>query len=198
MPGARSRGNITQCIHTFNPSRPAARIGYFVGGVIQPEVAWRDGAATDARLSNISVFDSKCASIHVDGKNELAYTPAPLQLCKRLRMRAEILGLACDLEKAALEAQVPAFRKKPASRDGGRQFIKYFSMYPQQLRWRPLTRWLSCPRKRRGRLEQLKRDLASDSVREVRKLTAQKQRIEQLTDRRKADLARPSHRGGIP
>jgi energy-coupling factor transporter ATP-binding protein EcfA2 len=176
---ARDQEEILPNAYVASTGKPAARIGYFVDGVIQPEVAWHDGAATDARLSNISVFDSKCASIHVDGKNELAYTPAPLQLLQALADACRDLGARLKAKKAVLEAQVPAFKKKPASREGTAVHNALLNL-SATTETAAIDALAQMSEEEKLRLEQLKGDLAADPVKEVRKLTAQKQRIEQL------------------
>ena len=39
------------------------------------EIEWEDGKASDEVLTNITVFDSKCARVIVDEKNEATYLP---------------------------------------------------------------------------------------------------------------------------
>jgi len=176
---ARDQEEILPNVYVSSTGKPSARIGYLVGGVLQPEAAWQDGVATDARLSNISVFDSKCASVHVDGKNELAYTPVPLQLLQALADVCRDFGARLRAKKSTLEAQVPAFKRKPASRDGTAVHQALLNVSPTT-EVAAIDSLAQLSKEEKGRLEQLRRDLASDPVREVRKLTVQKQRIEQL------------------
>jgi hypothetical protein len=72
---ARDQEAILSNAYSTLGGKPSARIRFWVGGVLQPDVSWQDGVAANPSLSNISVFDSKCASVHIDGANELAYTP---------------------------------------------------------------------------------------------------------------------------
>jgi energy-coupling factor transporter ATP-binding protein EcfA2 len=177
---ARDQEEILTNAYATPGGKPSAQIKYSVTSAVQPEVAWQDGVAANLNLSNISVFDSKCASIHVDGKNELAYTPVPLQLLQALADLAREISNKLKAKKIALEGQVPSFRKKPASREGTavHQIIVSLSAATQPAAINSLAQMSE---HETARLEQLKRDLASDPVKEVKKLKAQKQRIEELT-----------------
>ncbi len=55
---------------------------------------WEDGKPGPAELARVAVFDSKCASVYVDGDNQVQFIPYNLdcferlaQLCNRLRDR---------------------------------------------------------------------------------------------------------------
>lgn len=176
---ARDQEDILPNAYSTPSGNASARIKYFVGGVVQPEVAWQDGIAANPRLSNISVFDSKCASVHVDGKNELAYTPVPLQLLQALADTCRDFGTRLKTRKTALESQVPAFRKNPSSREGTavHQILLNLSARTELTATNALAQMSG---HEKARLEQLKRDLAADPVREIRKLKTQKQRIGEL------------------
>ena len=56
-----------------------AKLEFCVGGQTQ-KVEWKNGEEPDARLSEISVFDSRTANVHVEETNDLAYTPFPMKL----------------------------------------------------------------------------------------------------------------------
>ena len=177
---ARDQEEILPNAYATPGGKPSARIKYSVSGSVQPEVAWQDGVAASPDLSNISVFDSKCASVHVDGKNELAYTPVPLQLLQTLAdLCREIANNRLKPKKTTLEGQVPAFRKKPSSREGTavHQLIVGLSATTQQVAIDSLAQMSA---HETARLDQLKRDLAADPVKEIKKLKAQKQRVEEL------------------
>lgn len=177
---ARDQEDILPNAYATSGGKPSARIKYSVSGSVQPEVAWQDGVAASPDLSNISVFDSKCASVHVDGKNELAYTPVPLQLLQALAdLCRDIANNRLKPKEIALEGQIPAFRKKPSSREGTavHQLIVGLSATTQQLAIDSLAQMSA---HETARLDQLKRDLAADPMKEIKKLKAQKQRVEEL------------------
>jgi hypothetical protein len=176
---ARDQEDILTNAYTTPSGKPSARIKHSVAGMVQPEVAWQDGVAASPDLSNISVFDSKCASIHVGGPNELAYTPVPLQLLQALADIVRDFANRLKAKKSVLEGQVPSFRKKPLSRDGTavHQLILGLSAMTQAT---AITSLVQMSDHETQQLEQLKRDLASDPAKEIRKLKALKQRVEEL------------------
>jgi energy-coupling factor transporter ATP-binding protein EcfA2 len=176
---ARDQEEILTNAYATPGGTPSARIKYSVSGAVQPEVAWQNGVAASPELSNISVFDSKCASVHVGGPNELAYTPVPLQLLQALADIARDFAARLKTKKIALEGQVPSFRKKPLSREGTavHQLILGLSATTQAT---AITSLVQMSDHETHRLEQLKRDLASDPAKEIRKLKALKQRVEEL------------------
>ena len=104
----------------------------------------------------------KCASVHVGGPNELAYTPVPLQLLQALADLARDIGNKLKAKKTALEGQVPAIRKKPTSRAGTavHQIIANLSATTETTAINSLAQMSE---HETTRLEQLKHDLASDS-----------------------------------
>lgn len=176
---ARDQEDILGNAYTKPGGTPSARIKYSLAGVTQQEVAWQDGVTANPDLSNISVFDSKCASVHVDGRNELAYTPVPLLLLQVLAEICRDFGNQIKAKKNFLEGQVPTFRKKPVSREGTEvhKLILGLSATTQTVAINALAQMSA---HEIARLEQLKLDLVSDPVKEIRKLKAQKQSIEEL------------------
>ncbi len=87
----------------------AAAIEYSVGGVTEPKFAWRDAKAAPDPLSEISVFDYRCALVHVDAANELAYTPVPLQLLEGLAAISRQMASKLRNSRTAVEEQIPDF-----------------------------------------------------------------------------------------
>lgn len=164
---------------TTSAGKPAARIEYSVGDAVQPAVVWQNEVATHPDLSCISVFDSKCASVHVSEKNGLAYTPVPLQLLKSLADACREIGNRLREKKNALETQIPSFKKRPSSHAGTpvNQLVLNLSASTQMASAHSMA---EMSEQESRQLEQLKHDLGSDPVREIRKLKAQKQRIEGL------------------
>ncbi len=115
---ARDDENILPDVYASGKSKlPAtARFTLHEGKTAQPPVTWVDDGKPPADvLSRLAIFDSKCASVHVDGENRLEIVPHNLdcfeklaQVCDRLRTR---LKEECDgLEKQLSGAlpQLPA------------------------------------------------------------------------------------------
>jgi energy-coupling factor transporter ATP-binding protein EcfA2 len=112
---ARDDENILPDVYSTSKAKsPAsARFTLHEGKAAQPPVTWLDdGKPSVDVLSRLAIFDSKCASVHVDGENRLEIIPHNLdcfeklaQLCDRLRAR---LKEECDaLEKQLLGALPP-------------------------------------------------------------------------------------------
>lgn len=101
--------------NVFRPTSgtPTATIDFMVGGQ-RRSAAWSQGSAPDPRLSSISVFDSRTASVHVDSENEVAYVPEPLRILQCLASAAQTLKGKLDAEIGALEAQTPAIIRTPS------------------------------------------------------------------------------------
>ncbi|MBA3511599.1 AAA family ATPase [Sphingomonas sp.] len=88
---------------TTEPSR--AKISYRMANEEKPRQAqWESGQATDEELSQVSVFDSKCASIYVDNFNELKAVPYSLDCFERLAALCDALKSRLELERSALAA----------------------------------------------------------------------------------------------
>jgi len=176
---ARDQEDILTNVYCTPEGKPSALIKYSIDNIIQPEITWHYRTAANPDLSYISVFDSKCASVHVDGENELAYTPVPLQLLHSLADLCLEIGRRLKAQKTALEGQIPPFRKKPASREGTAIHQAILKLSPKT-QLADLSSLARISAHENERLEQLKRDLTSDPVKEIPKLKAQKQRIEAI------------------
>ncbi len=105
---ARSAEDILHNVYDQKPAEPAsATLTYKVGAVEQPHFHWTSGTTQHSCLSSVSVFDSKCALIHVDEKNEAAYIPQPLRILKELSDICRRFKSSLQSTTALLEANVP-------------------------------------------------------------------------------------------
>ncbi len=93
-------------IYSTNPGPPRAVIKFTAGGQNDTH-NWSD-QAIDPRLSSISVFDSHTASIHVDGKNDVAYTPFPMQVLEKLAETCRTIKEHINAEIENLDGQKPS------------------------------------------------------------------------------------------
>ena len=153
-----------------------AMIRYSVGGVEQNPVSWRDGVPTEDALAEISVFDCKCAAVHVDGTNDLAYTPLPLQLLESLAQVCLEIGGRLKRERAALDAQLPGFRKRPVSH-ANTAVAHLLETLTHSTPVDAVQALATLSEPEQETLEQLKRDLASDPLKRIAKVSAAKQRV---------------------
>jgi len=110
---ARSKGDaILPNVLQEAPRGPAsAVITYAVDGVEQPPEQWIDGQRAVDLLGSVSFFDSDCASVHVRGKNDIAFTPFGLDVLPSLATGCKAVQEKIDTERKQLEACSPHFLK---------------------------------------------------------------------------------------
>lgn len=75
---------------------------------------WQLGQVADNALSDISVFDSQTANVHVDETNDVAYTPFPLKLLGELAQLCRPIKDKLLAEIAEVKLQTPEAIKTPA------------------------------------------------------------------------------------
>lgn len=112
---ARNRGDqIEPNIFETTPRRGAkARIDYQAGATAK-NVAWSDGPnPVVPELSAISVFDSECAAIHVEEKNDVAFRPHGLDVPERLASTCQRLKTSLEADRQAAAAERDAAFQLP-------------------------------------------------------------------------------------
>lgn len=127
---ARDNETILPDIYaTKKANSPAsARFTVEEGATKQAPIAWLDDGKPSADiLGRIAIFDSKCASVHVDGENRLEVVPHNLdcfeklaQVCDRLRMR---LKDECD----SLDKQLAGALPEPPKGTSAEEFLTELS-----------------------------------------------------------------------
>lgn len=163
-------------IYEQNPGIPSATIDYAIGGQNRT-CAWQLGTPADAALSDVSVFDSRTANVHVDDTNDIAYTPMPL------KMLGQLAGL-CKPVKDKLVADVTRLREQtpigltnptcsPATTVG--KLIAALAGTTDPDRVETLS---TLSQEERDRIAQLTADLADDPQRVARQLGALKTKVE--------------------
>lgn len=90
-----------------------AELEYHAGAQMQ-KATWRGDQPADALLSQISVFDSRTANVHVEETNDLAYTPFPMKVLERLVAACKAVKEAIDGEIATIKAQTPRSVSNPS------------------------------------------------------------------------------------
>ena len=83
-----------------------AEVEFYAGAQIQKS-EWTSGTASAALLSEVSVFDTRTANVHVEDTNDLAYTPFPMKLLERLVLSCKAVKENLDREVAELKRQTP-------------------------------------------------------------------------------------------
>lgn len=112
---ARNRGDqIEPNIFANAPRRGAKALINYQSGAIPKNVAWSDGPnPIIPELSAISVFDSECAAIHVEGKNDVAFRPHGLDVPERLASICQRLKTSLETDWRAVAAQRDAAFQLP-------------------------------------------------------------------------------------
>ena len=93
---ARHAGKIEPNIYSAEtpPQSAKATFVYYVGAKLKAPEQWQDGMTPHPTLSAISVFDRDCSTVHLRGKNEVAFRPFGLDIpdeladvCQRVKDR---------------------------------------------------------------------------------------------------------------
>jgi hypothetical protein len=100
---ARHSEAILPNVYDEPSTTPAsATLCYSIGGNAQAPETWTDTGKGEPRphpvLSAISVFDAECASVHLKGKNEVAFRPFGLDI-------PDELGNVCKQVKTLLDTE---------------------------------------------------------------------------------------------
>lgn len=159
---------------------PAACIDFAVGQQ-NHKAQWTLGSASDPRLSAVSVFDSSTANVHVDGANNLAYTPTALAMLAKLADACRSLAAKYASEISAVRNQTPAILREPNCKKFT-QVGKIVHTLTHKSDKGKLSNLAKFSSEEETRLETLKRDLAEDPQILSQQLTARNRRIEKGLD----------------
>lgn len=113
---ARHSGEIHPNIYDSKqsiPSPPSATISYTIGGVEQTPENWQDKNYPHPILSAVSVFDSDCADIHINEKNEVAFRPFGLDIPDELAIACQRVKEILTVEKNQLNKSRNTIFSKP-------------------------------------------------------------------------------------
>ena len=168
-------------IYAAQRGTPQAEVSFRIGGQNQ-SVAWKQGAAADARLTAISVFDSRTAAVHVDATNDLAYTPLPLRIMAALAETCKEIKSKLDAEIRVIESQTPDILKNPecAPETEVGQLLSGLSTKTMDAKVEELA---GLSETDEAQLKTLAADLANDPVQVARQLQRQKAHIDEAKER---------------
>ncbi|MGA9866037.1 MAG: ATP-binding protein, partial [Acetobacteraceae bacterium] len=174
-----------------NTSGPATARIEFLADQQNCAENWQHGNAADALLSSVSIFDSKSANVHVEGQNDLAYTPFPLKLLSSLAQACQTIKDRLNSEITAIEAQTPSSLTKPS--------VKAHTAVGQLLgglsaNTKPtdVEKLATLSAAEVARFAALKVDLAADPARQARQLQQLKVRLDADIDRLESLVAATS------
>lgn len=176
----RDKQDIKPNIYDQNPGIPKATLNFLANS--QNQVAeWVQHQETDARLSAISVFDSNTANVHVDEENDVAYTPFPLELLRRLSVVCGEMNRRIKQEEDTLTRQTPDSIKNPkCQKDTEVGKIVYTLKLKAETVKETIETLAVLSEEEKAEHETLKADLASDPEKMSRKLSASKSKLETI------------------
>lgn len=170
------RDTILKNVFTNNQNNPSACIDFAVG-LQNQKSEWTLGNSSDVRLSAVSVFDSSTAHIHVDGSNNLAYTPVALEILATLAETCRALSTKYETDISNIKAQTPALLQllgcKPHTAVG-----KLVHQLTHETDKEQLERLSVLTDEENVRIEALTRELAEDPQMLQQQLLARRRRIE--------------------
>lgn len=168
------RDELLPNVYEKNPGPSSALID-FSASTVNSTATWTLNGASDPRLSAISVFDSRSASIQVEQSNDVAYTPLPLKVLAALAESCQSVKQKLADQIKALEKQTPAVISKPSCQPTtvvGKLMGSLSKANTEQVEAiAPLDSG------ERERLAILSTELAGDPVRIARQLTSQRTRL---------------------
>lgn len=161
-----------------------AELQYHAGAQIQ-NTDWENGKTTDALLSEVSVFDSRTANVHVEEANDLAYTPYPMKLLERLVNACKAVKDKLDSEISTIKAQTPKSISEPTcSLDTATG--KLIGSLNKNTKEEAVHTLATLSEVELARLAELSSDFAQDPKATARRLRAQRSRLETLRSRLEA------------
>lgn len=162
-------------IYKAEPSLQRAEFEYHAGAQTQ-KAEWKNGEPTDDLLSEISVFDSRTANVHVEETNDLAYTPYPMKLLERLVSACKAVKEKLDSEILSIEAQTPKSISEPTcSPDTATG--KLISSLDKNTKEATVDALATLSAAELAHLAELTSDFAQDPKATARRLRAQKTRL---------------------
>lgn len=171
-----------------------AELEYSAGSQVQ-KAEWKNGEPTDALLSEVSVFDSRTANVHVEETNDLAYTPYPMKLLERLVNACKAVKQKLDDEITTIKGQTPKSITDPScSPDTATG--KLMAALSKDTKDEAVNALAKLSDEEIARLGELTSDFANDPKVTARRLRAHKNRLEALRSRLRALAAAISPENG--
>ena len=173
---ARADSEILQNVYEDNQNPPSARIEYFVNEQ-RTMHDWQLNASAPDQLNHISIFDSSCATIHIDNSNDVAYTPKALDILAKLAQASREMKNKLESEVGVYRRDVPDFITNNKSRD-----YTATGLFLRELSWQTssdgvdaLTNISEEKNKRHKELLDL---LQNDPLVQIKKLNVKRQKID--------------------
>lgn len=155
-----------------------AEVEFHAGAQVQKS-DWTSDSASAALLSEVSVFDTRTANVHVEETNDLAYTPFPMRLLERLVLSCKGVKENLDREVADLKRQTPQSISAPkCSQDT--QVGRVIASLSKDTGVETVSDLANLSEAELARLAELNADFAQDPQAAARRLRAQRSKLQAL------------------
>ena len=152
-----------------------AHIKYSINDGSDEEITWKDGQKEESNiLSNICVFDSKCARVIVDENNETTYLPYGANVFEE--MVALVKELRQKLETEKPKPEKPTYTDIPISTKAG----KLISELNHETKEEIIEKYATWTQEDQDKLTKLKKQIAEIEIDTAQK---QAQRLRNLKER---------------
>lgn len=180
---ARASGErILPNVFSAGPHGPASAKVEFQPNESNEPFEWFDGQVGPELLSNICVFDSKCAVVHLEEEVKLSFTPFGLDVLPKLAELCRRLRAGIDSDKARLESQKADTIRNPGI-DPNTTVSKELQKLSADSDAARICESLKLSDEDRTRLSFLRRRERDDPLRRSQKLTHLQTRVRRLKDR---------------
>lgn len=166
-------GNIYS--HKFDPK--SVSLEFSINGK-KSLYRWGDGSDIPSNLYAVSIFDSKCAKIHVDKENSIAFTPYPLELLGRLSKCVKVINEMITSEVNSIELQTPDIIKNPSIDESTEAFKALKDI--NRLTLEKLNELARFDANDQKSLDDVEEDIKSEPSKQLQKLTLKKDKLARL------------------
>jgi len=159
---------------------PTAKIDYKIGEE-KLDIIWKQDQDCPAELSNVSLFDSECASVHVTEENALAFTPQGLDILPKLAELFRTLRTRIHERISALERRQAAF-VRDVEKFPETEVYKRVKSLKHNSDVGELKKWAERNETEKTRLKDLTTILSQDPTQQAKVFELRKGRLVQLRD----------------
>lgn len=121
--GARAKGDLLPNVFDRESPAQSCKISYSKDGVAA-DCEWTPNVGVHPDLRAVSVYDTECASVHVNQENQVSFEPLALRLIRRLVEISDEIAHKLDAEVSALVARLPQIPKTYATMAAGQWYAK--------------------------------------------------------------------------
>ena len=159
-------------VYATDPASPATATLKYREGDQTHTVSWEDKPnASPPAMSRISVFDSRCADVHVEASNELAYRPRALAILSALAKTTKRLKDKLQAAERKVEADGPAWLlATPRPYHENTRVAELLAGLASTTDWNSVETLAVVTDEEKRRIEQLRRDLGEPPEKAVQRL----------------------------